>query len=77
MTEILRRFGWWHILDLGDITTARGTEMYLPMWLRMCGALGTGTFKSRLCGDRSGRRPDLPRHRRHLGDREGDRSGAR
>jgi predicted dinucleotide-binding enzyme len=35
-------FGWKHILDLGDITTARGTEMYLPLWLRLWGALGTG-----------------------------------
>jgi len=37
-------FGWKHVLDLGDITTARGTEMYLPLWLRMWGALGTGIF---------------------------------
>jgi hypothetical protein len=35
-------FGWKHILDLGDITAARGTEMYLAIWLRMMGALGTG-----------------------------------
>lgn len=34
-------FGWQHVIDLGDITTARGTEMYLPLWLRMMGALGT------------------------------------
>lgn len=44
VTEILRSFGWKHILDLGDITTARGTEMYLPLWLRIWGTLGTGTF---------------------------------
>ena len=37
-------FGWRHIIDLGDITTARGTEMYLPIWLRLMGALGTGMF---------------------------------
>jgi predicted dinucleotide-binding enzyme len=37
-------FGWKHIVDLGDITTARGTEMYLPIWLRLWGALGTGLF---------------------------------
>lgn len=41
---ILKEFGWIHILDLGDITSARGTEMYLPIWLRMWGALGTGMF---------------------------------
>lgn len=37
-------FGWQHVIDLGDITTARGTEMYLPLWLRLWGALGTGVF---------------------------------
>lgn len=37
-------FGWQHIIDLGDISTARGTEMYLPIWLRLWGALGTGMF---------------------------------
>jgi predicted dinucleotide-binding enzyme len=37
-------FGWKHIVDLGDITTARGTEMYLALWLRMWGALQTPNF---------------------------------
>jgi predicted dinucleotide-binding enzyme len=37
-------FGWKHVLDLGDITTARGTEMYLALWLRMWGALQTPNF---------------------------------
>lgn len=41
-------FGWKHILDLGDITTARGTEMYLPLWLRLWGALGTGMLNVRV-----------------------------
>jgi 8-hydroxy-5-deazaflavin:NADPH oxidoreductase len=37
-------FGWRHIVDLGDISTARGTEMYLPLWVRLMGALGTPMF---------------------------------
>jgi len=37
-------FGWRHIIDLGDITAARGVEMYLPVWLRLMGALGNGMF---------------------------------
>ena len=41
-------FGWKYILDLGDITTARGTEMYLPLWLRLWGALGTGLLNVRV-----------------------------
>jgi predicted dinucleotide-binding enzyme len=34
-------FGWRHVLDLGDITAARGAEMYLPLWLRLFGAAGS------------------------------------
>ena len=30
------------LLDLGDIAGARGMEMYLPLWLRLWGATGTG-----------------------------------
>jgi predicted dinucleotide-binding enzyme len=37
-------FGWTSVVDLGDITTARGTESYLPLWLRLWGALGTPHF---------------------------------
>ena len=25
-------FGWRHVIDLGDITTARGAEMYMLLW---------------------------------------------
>ena len=45
VAEILRDwFGWKSIVDLGDITTARGTESYLLLWLRLWGALGTADF---------------------------------
>lgn len=45
VTEILRGwFGWKRVIDLGDITTARGTESYLPLWIRLWGALGTADF---------------------------------
>jgi hypothetical protein len=44
--ELLGTFGWprERILDLGGIRSARGMEMYLPLWLELMGALGTGTF---------------------------------
>jgi len=35
-------FGWREFLDLGDITSARGMEIYLLLWLRLWGAVGTG-----------------------------------
>lgn len=41
---ILRSFGWKDIIDLGDITTARGTERVLPIWLRLNDALDTPFF---------------------------------
>ena len=41
VTELLRSFGWAHIIDLGDITAARGMEMILPIWLRLWGAFKT------------------------------------
>jgi predicted dinucleotide-binding enzyme len=44
--ELLRSFGWpaARIRDLGGISSARGTEMYIALWLRLWGALGTGHF---------------------------------
>ncbi|MBK7652811.1 MAG: NAD(P)-binding domain-containing protein [Flammeovirgaceae bacterium] len=47
---ILKSFGWAdkNILDLGDITTARGTEMYLPLWLRIYGATNNGGFNIKI-----------------------------
>jgi predicted dinucleotide-binding enzyme len=48
VTELLRGFGWTDIIDLGDITTARGTEMLLPMWLRLFGALQKPVFNFKI-----------------------------
>jgi predicted dinucleotide-binding enzyme len=44
--EVLQGFGWpaGSILDLGDITTSRGVEMYLALWIRLWGATGTGVL---------------------------------
>ncbi len=44
VTGILTEFGHTDVLDLGGIETSRGTEMYLPLWLRLMGALGTAEF---------------------------------
>ncbi len=50
VSELLESFGWPResILDLGDISTARGTEMYLPLWLRLWATLGAGHFNIRV-----------------------------
>lgn len=44
VTEILRSFGWTSVVDLGDLTTARATESYVLLWLRLWGALKTPVF---------------------------------
>jgi len=41
-------FGWKSIVDLGDITTARGTEMVLPLWVSLMGKLQTPLFNFKL-----------------------------
>lgn len=49
---LLTSFGWpdSSILDLGGIETARGTEMLLPIWLRLMGALGHTDFNFHVQG---------------------------
>jgi predicted dinucleotide-binding enzyme len=44
--DLLREFGWRdaQIIDLGDLSTARGPEAYLTLWLRLMAALGTADF---------------------------------
>jgi hypothetical protein len=36
------------VIDVGDITAARGTEMMLPIWLRVMGALKTPMFNFKI-----------------------------
>jgi predicted dinucleotide-binding enzyme len=44
VTSLLESFGHTDVIDLGDITTARGPEMLLPAWLRLMGSLGNAKF---------------------------------
>jgi predicted dinucleotide-binding enzyme len=45
VTRILKEwFGWKDVIDLGDITNARGSEMWLALWVRLYGAVGTPMF---------------------------------
>lgn len=52
--EVIARLGEWfewkkeNIIDLGDIKGARTMEMYLPLWLRLMGVLGTPLFNIQL-----------------------------
>jgi predicted dinucleotide-binding enzyme len=48
VTELLRSFGHTDVIDLGDLSSARGTEMLLPVWLRLMGTLGTARFNFKI-----------------------------
>jgi predicted dinucleotide-binding enzyme len=37
-------FGWRDVIDLGDLTAARGLEMFLPLWVRLFGVLQTPAY---------------------------------
>ena len=40
--------GWTDVFDLGDLTAARGLEMYLPLWVRIFSQLGRPNFNIKL-----------------------------
>src|SRR2546423_10578067 len=45
VTDILKKwFGWKNVIDVGDISAARGLEMILPLWLRPMGTFKWANF---------------------------------
>lgn len=49
VAEILKGwFGWKRVTDLGDISAARAMEGYLPLWIRLWGALQTPDFSIKI-----------------------------
>jgi len=44
VTTLLKSLGWTDIIDLGDITKSRATEMLLPIWLSLMQTLGHAYF---------------------------------
>jgi 8-hydroxy-5-deazaflavin:NADPH oxidoreductase len=48
VVSLLQDFGHTDVIDLGDLSTARGAEMYLPLWLRIMGAVGTPFFNIKI-----------------------------
>ncbi len=46
--DLLRAFGWINIFDLGDLSTARGTEAYMLLWVRLFGAMNTGMINVKI-----------------------------
>lgn len=48
VVDVLRSFGWERVIDLGDITNARGMEAWLLLWVRLFGAFKTPMFNIRI-----------------------------
>ena len=48
VVALLESFGHDDVIDLGGLETARGTEMLLPVWLRLMNALGTAQFNFKI-----------------------------
>jgi hypothetical protein len=48
VTELLEQIGWRDIVDLGDLSTARGTEMLVATWVRLVPALGTNAINFKI-----------------------------
>lgn len=48
--DLLKSFGWKekNMIDIGDISTARGTEQLLPIWVRLWGALKNPMFNFKI-----------------------------
>lgn len=44
VAELLRSFGWQHILDLGDLTACRAMEQLIPLWMRLEQVFGGPDF---------------------------------
>ena len=41
-------FGWRTVIDLGDLTSARGLEMMIMVWIKIWEALGTSDFNFKI-----------------------------
>jgi predicted dinucleotide-binding enzyme len=45
---LLRDLGWRDVVELEGLDNARGLEMWMALWVRLMGALGTTDFNLRL-----------------------------
>jgi predicted dinucleotide-binding enzyme len=45
---LLRELGWQDVIELDGLQNARGLEMWLPLWVRLMGTLGTAEFNLKL-----------------------------
>lgn len=48
VTSLLGQLGWWDVIEFGSLSAARGMEMWLPLWIRLQGRLGTPDFNLKI-----------------------------
>jgi predicted dinucleotide-binding enzyme len=46
--QLLEGFGWRDIIEFEELNAARGMEMWLPLWVRLMGRLGTPDFNLKI-----------------------------
>ncbi|MFL6155625.1 MAG: NADPH-dependent F420 reductase, partial [Marmoricola sp.] len=46
--SLLVELGWVDVVEFESLDAARGLEMWLPLWVRLMGALGTADFNLKL-----------------------------
>ena len=45
---LLRELGWRDVVEFDGLQNARGLEMWLPLWVRLMGTLGTAEFNLKI-----------------------------
>ena len=45
---LLTEFGWTDLVEFASLDAARGLEMWLPLWVRLMGTLGTAHFQFKI-----------------------------
>lgn len=45
---LLEELGWQDVVEFEELSAARGMEMWLPLWVRLMGRLGTGEFNLKI-----------------------------
>lgn len=45
---LLQELGWRDVVEFQELSAARGMEMWLPLWVRLMGTLGTADFNLKL-----------------------------
>jgi 8-hydroxy-5-deazaflavin:NADPH oxidoreductase len=48
VASLLEQLGWGDLVEFDDLSAARAMEMWLPLWVRLMGRLGTPDFNIRV-----------------------------